>query len=168
MLGLLKKIDRENLKLTAYVNIASILKLPLLAFCTPWVICVDDERSEVRIRLDWRTQNHLGVMYFGALSMGAELSILLKAIQEIQKSKQRIDFIFQDFQAQFLKRADGHVHFVCLEAKEVAALIEKAKTSPDRLSQEFQGYAYVPTKSEKPVMTYKLTLSVRNRSLKPS
>jgi hypothetical protein len=162
----IKNIDRENLKITAYVNVRSLLTLPLLAFCTPNVIRLDDERSEVKMRLDWRTQNHLRVMYFGALAMGAELSIALKAIQEIQKSKQKIDFIFQDFDAQFLKRADNHVHFICDEAAGVAALIEKAKNSPDRFAQKFAGYAVVEGKPDIPVLKYNLTLSVKNRSLK--
>lgn len=157
---------KDTFKMTAYVNIASLLKLPLLAMCTPRVMRIDDQRSEVRIRLDWRTQNHLGVMYFGALAMGAELSIALKAIQEIQKSKMKIDFIFQDFDVQFLKRADGHVHFICDEAQGVAELIEKAKNSPERFAQKFKGYAIVADKSAEPVVTYNLTLSVKNRSLK--
>lgn len=165
MLGRLKNINRENLKMTAYVNMASLLKLPLLAFCTPQVVRIDDERSEIKVRLDWRTQNHLNVMYFGALAMGAELSIALKAIQEIQKSKQRIDFIFQDFDAQFLKRADNHVHFICDEADGVAELIEQAKNSTERFHRKFAGYAVVEG-SDEPVMKYHLTLSVKNRSKK--
>ncbi len=118
----------------------------------------------MRVRLGMKTRNHLKVMYFGALAMGAELSIALKAITSIQESGQRIDFIFKDFQCEFLKRADGHVHFVCDEADKVEALIGKAADSSERLSQTFNGYAYVPSSSEEPVMTYKLTLSVRNRS----
>lgn len=159
----LKTINRENLKMTAYVNAASLLKLPLLAFCTPQVLRADDERSEVKVRLDWRTRNHLNVMYFGALAMGAELSIALKAIQEIQRSKKRIDFIFQDFDAQFLKRADGHVHFICDEAAGVRELIEQAIASPERHHRKFAGYAIVEGSTD-PVMKYHLTLSVKNRS----
>lgn len=160
------KFQSDAFKLTAYVNVAGLLKIPLLAFCTPQVIRIDDERSEVKVRLDWRTQNHLGVMYFGALAMGAELSIALKAIQEIQKSKQRIDFIFQDFEAKFLKRADGPTHFICNEAQGVAALIQKATQSSERFSQTFNGFACLEGHEDEPVMTYKLTLSVKNRSLK--
>ncbi len=153
----------ENLKLTALINLYSALKIPLLSFITPRVIELSGTRSVVRVRLDRRTRNHLNVMYFGALAMGAELSIALKAITAIRQSGKRIDFIFQDFDAEFLKRADGHVHFVCDEAAQVGALITKAAGSSERLSQTFNGYAIVPSKSEEPVMKYSLTLSVRNR-----
>lgn len=163
---MLEKFISKETELTALVNGISVLKLPLLAFCTPRVVRLDDQRSEVKVRLDLRTRNHLGVMYFGALAMGAELSIALQAIESIRQSKQRIDFIFKDFKADFLKRADGHVHFICEEAPGVAKLISKAAQSPDRFEETFEGYAVVEGKETEPVMKYKLTLSVKNRSKK--
>src|SRR4051812_23425484 len=123
---LLPDVNLANLKLTALINGYSALQIPLLGFITPRVVDLTDTRSEVRVRLDLRTKNHLGVMYFGALGMGAELSVALKAIQAISQSGKRIDFIFKDFSAQFLKRADGHVNFVCDQATEVRDLIQAA------------------------------------------
>lgn len=161
--ALVSEVDLETLKLTAYINAYSALQIPLLAFVTPNVVRLTEQESVVRVRLDRRTRNHLGVMYFGALAMGAELSIALKAIQAIGRSGRRIDFIFKDFEAQFLKRADGHVHFVCAEADGVQELIDRAVASEDRLEATFEGYACVPGKSEEPVMTYRLTLSVKQR-----
>lgn len=154
----------ENFKLTALINLYSVINIPLLSFVTPRVLECSDTRSVVRVRLDRRSRNHLGVMYFGALAMGAELSIALKAITAIQRSGKKIDFIFQDFKAEFLKRADGHVHFCCDEASLVGDLITEAASGTERLSRTFSGYAIVPSKSEEPVMKYQLTLSVKNRT----
>lgn len=154
----------KNLKLTALINGFSLIKIPLLAFCGPQVVELSDEKSVVKVALKYRTKNHLRVMYFGALAMGAELSIALMAVDQIQKSGQKIDFLFKDFEARFLKRAEGDVHFVCPDAKEVKDLIEQAKTSGERLEKKFTGYALVPKLSDEPVMTYALTLSVKNRS----
>lgn len=156
----------ELMKLTAIINGISFLKLPLLAFTGPSVVELNDKRSVVRVKLGYKTRNHLGVMYFGALAIGAELSIALKAVTEIQKSGQRIDFLFKDFKSEFLKRGDGHVHFICDEADKVAELIERAKTTPERLEMKFKGHAIVPSKGTDPVMTYELTMTVKNRSLK--
>jgi len=156
----------ENWKLTAAINGFSILKLPLLAFAGPKVVTLTDTQSVVKVGLGWRTRNHLNVMYFGALAMGAELSIALKAITEIRNSRQRIDFIFKDFKCEFLKRADGDAHFVCDDAAGVADLIRRAGESDQRLEGTFKGFAFVPSKGPDPVMTYQLTLSVRNRSKK--
>ena len=154
----------ETLKMTAVINAYSAFKIPLLAFITPQVMELGERRAVVRVRLGLRTRNHLGVMYFGALAMGAELSIALKCLQAISASGKKIDFIFKDFEAQFLKRVDGHAHFVCDQGDQISALIGKAAISADRQEKTFSGYAFVPSKSEEPVMNYKLTLSVKMRS----
>ncbi len=104
-------------------------------------------------------------MYFGALGIGAELSIAAAAVVAISESKQKIDFIFKDFSAQYLKRGDGHVHFICEEVAVVKSLIEEAKNSSERLERKLKGYAVVPsTNPTEPIMHYELTLSVKNRS----
>lgn len=159
----LGQLDFETLKLTAQINAISFFKLPLLAFITPRVVRLDEQTAIIRVRLDHRSRNHLGTMYFGALSMGAELSILTKALQAIQRSGRRIDFVFKDFSAQFLKRADGHVHFICEDGAQVEELIQKAAQSGAREEGLFKGYAIVPSKGDTKVMTYALTLSVKAR-----
>jgi acyl-coenzyme A thioesterase PaaI-like protein len=153
----------DNLKISALINAYCAVNIPLLAFVTPRVIALTDDRAEVRVRLDRRSRNHLGVMYFGALAMGAELSIALKALTAIQRSGKKIDFIFKDFSGEFLKRADGHVHFVCAEAAGVQDLINRAAASSERISETFSGFAYVPSAGDEPVMKYKLTLSVKQK-----
>ena len=155
-----------NLKMTALINAYSLFKIPALAFITPQIIEMDDTKSVIQVRLGMRTRNHLGVMYFGALAMGSELSIALRALNAIHDSGKRIDFIFKDFQCDFLKRADGHVHFVCTDGAKIAALVAKAAASSERMTETFSGLAFVPSASQEPVMTYKLTLSVKQRARK--
>ncbi|WII71174.1 DUF4442 domain-containing protein [Bdellovibrio sp. 22V] len=157
----------KNLKYTMFVNLYGLFKIPLVLFVSPRVIEAGDKRFVLKIPLLFRNKNHLGSMYFGALGIGAELSIAAAAVMAIAESKQKIDFVFKDYSAQYLKRADGHVHFICEEIEAVKALIEEAKTNPARIERKLKGYAVVPSVSEtEPVMTYELTLSVRNRSLK--
>lgn len=157
----------KNLKLTAFINLYGLLKIPLLLFVNPRVVEYGEKRFVVKIPLSYRTKNHLNSMYFGALGIGAELSVAGAAVVVISESKQKIDFVFKDYSGQYLKRADGDVHFVCEEVEAVKKLIEEAKTNPNRLERKFKGYAIVPKVSEtEPVMTYELTLSVKNRSLK--
>lgn len=153
----------EKIKITALINLFSIVKLPLLAFITPEFVEFSESKTVVRVRLGYRTRNHLKVMYFGALAMGAELSVAAAAVDAIQKSGKRIDFLFKDFESQFLKRSDGNVLFICAEADKVRELISRAADSAERLEQKFSGYAIVEGKDE-PVMTYSLTLTVKNRS----
>lgn len=153
--------------MTAFINLYGLLKIPLLLFVNPRVVDYGEKRFVVKIPLSYRTKNHLNSMYFGALGIGAELSVAGAAVVAITESKQKIDFVFKDYTGQYLKRADGDVHFICDEVEAVKQLIEEAKTNPNRIERKFKGYAIVPKVSEAdPVMTYELTLSVKNRSLK--
>lgn len=154
----------ENTKLNLLIKSFSMMKIPLLVFANPSVLELSDEKCVVKIGLGYRTQNHLNVMYFGALAVGAELSIAAKAVQEISRSHKKIDFIFKDFHAQFLKRADGDVHFITEQAGLAKQLIAEAETSSERLERTIEGYAIVPSKGPDKVMEYKLTLSVKQRS----
>lgn len=153
--------------MTAFINLYGLLKIPLLLFVNPRVVDYGEKRFVVKIPLSYRTKNHLNSMYFGALGIGAELSVAGAAVVAITECKQKIDFVFKDYTGQYLKRADGDVHFICDEVEAVKQLIEEAKTNPNRIERKFKGYAIVPKVSETdPVMTYELTLSVKNRSLK--
>lgn len=154
----------DNFKLTLLINLYSMFNIPLLAFVTPRIEEMSQQRSVVRIKLSRRSRNHLRVMYFGALAMGAELSVAARAVQEIARSKKRIDFLFKDFKAEFLRRADGHIHFVCDEADQVAQLISDSLNSSERITRTFNGKAVLASNPEEVVMTYSLSLSVRNRS----
>lgn len=152
---------KANFFLRAY----GIMKIPLLAFVGPKCVELSPTRSVIKIKLCRRTRNHLNVMYFGALGVGAELSVAITAVTSIYESGQKIDFIFKDFKMDFLKRCDGDVHFICDEADKVRNLIMTAKDSSERFEATFKGYATVPSKSaDDKVATYELTLSVKNRS----
>lgn len=158
------KKTRENLKITAFLNLYALTKIPLLAFVSPRAVEFTKDKSVVTVPLGWRTKNHLGVMYFGALAVGAELSIAATAVMAIQESKKKIDFIFKDFKCNFVKRSDGDVHFVCDEAARVRELIDNSTKTSDRIEGTFKGYAIVPSKGMEPVMHFELTLSVRCRN----
>lgn len=156
----------ERLKLTMAIRAFATLKIPLLAWAKPTVVDLSAERTVLMLPLSRRTKNHLNVMYFGALAMGAEAAIAVKCIEAIRQSGHKIDFIFKDFKGEFLKRADGDVHFICDMGREVEALVLQATTNPERLEGTFKSYAIVPSKDPNAhVAEFALTLSIKNRSL---
>ena len=150
---------------TLWLRLFAWFKLPLLGFVNPRIIENSESRVVVLVKKGYRTRNHLNVMYFGALAIGAELSVAFKAVDSIQKSKKKIDFLFKDFSCEFSKRADADVHFICEEAHLVDELIQTSISNPERLEKKFSGYAVTVNNSAQPVMRYSLTLSVKNRSL---
>lgn len=159
----------QNLKSNLFLLLYAWSKIPLIGFCSPRVIEANDQRTVLKIPLGFRTKNHLGAMYFGALAIGSELCIAMLAVQKIQESGLKIDFLFKDYKAEFLKRAEGDVHFICEEAQMVVEQINEAKTSTERINRTMTAYAIVPSVSEtERVATFQLTLSVKNRLKKPS
>ncbi len=154
---------KDNLFLSLY----AWTKIPLIGFCSPKVLEASDQRTILKVNLGFRTKNHLGAMYFGALAIGSELCIAMLAVKKIKESGERIDFLFKDYQADFLKRAEGDVHFICDEAQVVVDQINEAKNSSERINRTMTAYAIVPSVSEtEKVATFALTLSVKRRTVK--
>ena len=154
----------ETAKMTAFLRLYAFAKIPLLSAIHPTLLEVSAKRVVLKVPLTRFTKNHLGVMYFGALSMGAEAAVAIKAVHAIQKYK-KIDFIFKDFKADFLKRADGDVHFICDQGDEVLTLVEKAEQSGVRENQTFHSYAVVPSKDPNlKIAEFAVTLSLKRRA----
>lgn len=151
---------KDNILLSLY----AWTKIPLIGFCAPRVVEASNQRTVLKIKLGFRTKNHLGAMYFGALAIGSELCIAMLAVKKIKESGERIDFLFKDYKADFLKRAEGDVLFICEQAQTVVDQIEEAKTSTERINRTMTAYAIVPSVSlTEKVATFELTLSVKRR-----
>ena len=138
-----------------------IAKIPVIFFCRPKVVKVSNDSLEVKIKLKRRTRNHLGSMYFGVLSVGADITGGFLAMKYINQSNSNISLIFKDFQANFIKRAEGDVHFICKEGKLIRSLIAKAEQTNERQNMLVHIMASVPSISTEPVATFILTLSVK-------
>lgn len=150
----------ELKKLNRFIRTLSLVKVPLLGICSPKVLEMSEKTARVQLPFRFLTKNHLGSMYFGALAMGAELSIALRLLHRMQRDKVPVSFIFKDFACEFLKRAESDVHFITEQVRAVDALIDKAMESSDRQNGTFEGYA-VSAKSGEKLMTYKLTISMK-------
>lgn len=159
--------DFKKMKENLFLSLYAWSKIPLIGFCGPRVIEASNIRTVLKIPLGFRTKNHLGAMYFGALAVGSELCIAMLAVKQIKESGARIDFLFKDYKAEFLKRAEGDVHFICDQAQVVIDQINEAKTSTERINRTMTAYAIVPSVSmTEKVATFELTLSVKNRQKK--
>lgn len=157
----------DRVKQTAFIRLYTFWKIPLIWWIRPSVIEMGKSRTELKIALSRRTKNHLNSMYFGALAIGAELVIAAKAVQTIQEQRKRVDFVFKDFKGEFLKRAEGDVHFICDQGEAVEALIKKTIQTGEREEAHFTSYALVPSKNpQEKVAQFELTLSVRYKAKK--
>ena len=140
-----------------------LLKIPLIFFCRPKIIKITDTSLEVRIKLIRRTKNHLDSMYFGVLAVGADLTSGFLAMNLIRRSKYKISLIFKDFHADFLKRAEGDVHFVCKDGLKIQELVKNTEETGDRQNLPVNVIAFVPSISDEPVAKFILTLSLKKK-----
>ncbi len=159
-----RKLISEKAWETLSLRLFGLTKIPLLFYVGVSVTVLTPERMVVRIPLRRRTRNHLGSMYFGALCIGADVAPGAYAMYLIRQQPARISMVFKDFQAEFLKRAEGDVHFICDQGKEITELVAQAAASSERVERQIDVIATVPSLSDEPVARFKLTLSLKKRT----
>ncbi len=148
-------------KLERFIRILSLLKVPLLGLSGPRVVDLTSTKAVVQLPLKFLTKNHLGSMYFGALTMGAELSIAVKLLARMREERLPINFIFKDFSCEFHKRAEEDVQFITESVAEIDKLIEEALRTGDRVNGTFEGYAIGVSHPENRLMSYRVTISIK-------
>lgn len=151
-------------KLTWMVKLFGLSKVPMIYYCKPKVIQFNNELLEIKIPLNRRTQNHLNSMYFGALAVGADVTGGFLALPAIQKSKRKINLLFKDFNAKFLKRAEADVHFICQDGIAVKNLVQQAIATKERQNYTLKIIAKTPSISDDIVAEFDLTLSIKDYS----
>ena len=155
---MLSKLAKANW----YLKFFGITKIPLLWYCRPNIIELSSEKVEIKIPLKHRTKNHLGSMYFGALSVGADITGGFLAMPPIQKSKRKIILVFKDFNAKFLRRAESDVHFLCKDGQAVSNLVDKAIETGERQNYQLTITATTPKISDEIIAEFALTLSIKD------
>ena len=151
-------------KTTRLIQLFGITKVPMIWYCKPKVIEHTDEKIEIKIPLKRKTKNHLGSMYFGVLAVGADITGGFLAMDPIQESGRKINLIFKDFKADFLKRPEGDVHFTCNDGLAVKELVDRVSKSSDRHNFKLSIEATVPSISSEVVAKFELTLSLKDKT----
>ena len=163
-MGIFDSLLPATSKQTLYLRYFGLRKIPLLYYVRPSVITCTEEKVVIRIPLCRRTKNHQGSMYFAALAIGADCSVGLLAVELINQQQENISFIFKDFNAEFLRRANGDVYFSCVQGREIRELVQQAVTGHERVEMSLNANATVPAESDEPVARFRLTLSLKRKN----
>jgi acyl-coenzyme A thioesterase PaaI-like protein len=159
---LVKNTIPKKMQDTLGVRLFGLVKVPLIFFVGPSVLKLDENECVVKIPLNMRTKNHLGSMYFGVLATGADIAGGLAAMNEITASKKKVALSFKDFHAEFLKRAEGDVHFICTQVPEIKKFVADVIASGERMNFPVEIKAYVPSiNPSEEVARFILTLSLK-------
>ena len=154
---------KPETKTTWQMLVFGLMRIPLIFFCRPKVVYISDTKLEVKIKLNRRTKNHLNSMYFGVLSVGADVTGGFLAMKLIRNNQSRISLIFKDFHADFLKRAEGDVHFICEDGLAIKNLVEVVEQTGERQNLPLHITATVPSISNETVAEFILTLSLKKK-----
>lgn len=122
-------------KRTLGLRLTGLLKIPLLASVRPSVVEWGGDRCVIRVPLRRWTRNHVGSMYFGALAIGADCAGGIMAVELIRAKKAKVSLIFKSFQAEFLKRPESDVYFICEAGARIRDLVDRTLLTDQRLAE---------------------------------
>lgn len=137
-------------------------KVPLIGHLRPKLIKLNDQEIVVKLPLNRRSKNHLNSMYFGALAVGADLAGGLHSFYHSNRAKIESSIVFKSFQAQFIKRPESDVYFVCEMGELVKSMINESQQSGERVNKPIKIKAYInyPDNKEE-VADFTLELSIK-------
>jgi hypothetical protein len=150
---------------TTMVRLWSLQNVFFLWLTSPKILELTDDRCVVKVPLNWRTRRRdIHAMYLGTLCMGADVAAGLIAFRIVRERKQRVSFIFKDIKGEFLKRAEGDVHFTNGDGPMIQDLIVRALATGERQEATVHVTATVPKKlGDEPVARFELTLSIKRK-----
>lgn len=136
-----------------------IFKIPMVGYVRPRLIAADSEQISVKMRLRRRTRNHLKSMYFGSMSVGADLAAGLYTYYVAGENYKRMSFVFKSMSAEFHRRAETDVLFICREGKKLEQAVTQALESGERVHETVE--VLVQDQEGEIAATFQMTVSVK-------
>jgi acyl-coenzyme A thioesterase PaaI-like protein len=153
----------QRLGQTFRLRLLAWFRIPLLGSLRPAVVELGEDRCVIRVRLRRWTRNHLKSMYFGAMAMGADCAGGIIAVEQIRRRGVKVSLVFKSFHAEFLRRPESDVFFICEEGARIRDLLERVLASDQRLGEPIAVTAAVRTAEGgyDPVARFVLELSLK-------
>ena len=151
---------------TTMVRLWSLQNVFFLWLMRPKIVELTNDRCIVRVPLNWITRRlDIHAMYLGTLVMGADVAAGLIAFKLVRERGERVNFIFKDLKAEFLKRAEGAVTFTNNDGPLIQELLRRTLASGEREEATVHVVATVPEKlGDEPIAKFELTLSLKKSS----
>ena len=146
-------------KLRRNIWLLGKFKIPILGFANPKLISINEDEVVMKIILRRRTKNHLNSMYFGALAVGADTAAGIHAYYLGVEKGLNLSLAFKSCQAEFLKRAETDVTFVCKEGRKIAQQMVTSQSTGERQNEDIFVEAFNTQKEL--VATFVMTLSLK-------
>jgi len=155
-----QKLIPRSLQATLFVRGFGLAKVPLMFLVAPVVEELDDTRCVVRIPLNFLTKNHLHSMYLGVLAVGADVTGGLMATDALQGPGAKMNVLFKEMHAEFLRRPTAAVRFTCEDGAAIRAAIARGRESGERENVPVRVSATV---GDEEVARFEMTLTAKRR-----
>ena len=152
-------MDVSIKKMRWLLFLLGFMKIPMIRYTKPKLLAIDDNTVRVKIKLSRRTKNHLSSMYFGALSVGADIAGGIQVFYFSKKMDRKVSFAFKGMNAQFLKRAESDIVFESNEGQKIQKAMEKSLIEGSRINDSIMVEA--KNDSGEIVATFEMIVSVR-------
>ena len=152
-------MDVSIKKMRWLLFLLGFMKIPMIRYTKPKLLAIDDNTVRVKIKLRRRTKNHLSSMYFGALSVGADIAGGIQVFYFSKKMDHKVSFAFKGMNAQFLKRAESDIVFESNEGQKIQKAMEKSLKEGSRINDSIMVEA--KNDSGEIVATFEMIVSVR-------
>lgn len=101
-------------------------KLPATLFSGVRVQSVTADGCTVTVPYKWFTQNPFKSTYFACLSMAAEMSTGLLAMEAVYGQKPAVSMLVVSMESKFYKKATGITTFTCIDAAVIQGAVKEA------------------------------------------
>ena len=97
------------------------------------------------------------------MAIGADCAGGIMAVELIRRQKAKVSLIFKSFHAEFLRRPESDVFFICEEGARIRNLVDQALASDQRVTGMIALTAAVrdPEGGYEPVARFQLELSLK-------
>ena len=148
------ELKKANWKLFLF----SSFMVPMIGFCRPRVVTLKENEIAIKIPLRRRTKNHVNSMYLGVMTIGADLASGFLAFYILQELGLKSDPIFKGMEAEYFKRAESDVIFVCKEGETIRRMIDELKDTKERITHPIVVEALC---NEEKVAQFSMNLSLK-------
>lgn len=134
-------------------------KIPMIGYVRPKLIEVNEETVRVKIRLRRRTKNHLNSMYFGALSVGADIAGGIHVFYFSELVGKKVSFSFKGMKADFLKRAESDVIFESKDGNVIRSAMDESIETGERVNKTV--FVNAIDQNNEIIATFEMVVSVK-------
>lgn len=119
-----------------------LLKVPLIFLVRPRIELISEHECCISIRKRWLTSNHLGSLYLGVFSIGADVCAGFLAYYIASKHQYKLSLAFKSLNIEFIRRGEKRVYFKTDSGDKIKNMLDECAQSKERITRDIRLIAY--------------------------